>query len=249
MERYIGCDVHASSTTVSVRNASGKRLRRDVVETNGEALISYLQGLGGKQHLCLEESEWSQWLAEILWREVVELVVVQPERRRGSKSDAIDADDLSERVRTGDLGRVVFKDRGRYTDLRELVRAYDMITRDVVRTKNRLKGFYRSRGVRCPGGAVYRAESGAELARRLPRATQRAVSLLRGELEALEPLKGVAPPRDHTDPGNGTGSGPGPGGAAFTDRGDAAPIPDEAAVLVLLWPGDRDALLGGLGLI
>jgi transposase len=192
MERYIGCDVHASSTTVSVRNASGKRLRRDVVETNGEALISYLQGLGGKQHLCLEESEWSQWLAEILWREVVELVVVQPERRRGSKSDAIDADDLSERVRTGDLGRVVFKDRGRYTDLRELVRAYDMITRDVVRTKNRLKGFYRSRGVRCPGGAVYRAESGAELARRLPRATQRAVSLLRGELEALEPLKAEA---------------------------------------------------------
>ncbi len=64
MERYIGCDVHAASCTLSLRNAAGKRLRRDVVETNGEALISYLQGLTGNLHLCLEEGEWSQWLAE-----------------------------------------------------------------------------------------------------------------------------------------------------------------------------------------
>lgn len=189
MERYIGCDVHAASCTLSQRNGAGKRLRRDVVETNGEALISYLQGIAGNLHLCLEESEWSQWLAEILSPQVAELVVWQPEWKPGSKSDAIDADELSERIRTGDLGRVVFKDRGQFTALRELVRAYDMITRDVVRTKNRLKSFFRGRGVGCAGGAVYRPERRAELAGELPAATRRAVALLGRELEGLEALK------------------------------------------------------------
>ena len=40
MERYIGGDVHAASVTFSVRNASAKVIRRDVVETNGvEAML------------------------------------------------------------------------------------------------------------------------------------------------------------------------------------------------------------------
>jgi transposase len=190
MERYMGCDVHARSCTLSVRSATGKRLRREVVETSGEALVAYLQRITGNLHLCIEESEWSQWLAEILTPYVAELVVWQPEWKPGSKSDAIDADELSERIRTGDLGRVVFKDRrGQFTALRELVRAYAMITRDVVRTKNRLKSFYRGRGVRCGGEAVYHPEKRAELVAELPPATRRAVALLGRELEGLEGLK------------------------------------------------------------
>jgi hypothetical protein len=190
MERYIGCDVHAASCTLSLRNAAGKRLRRDVVETNGQALISYIQGLTGNLHLCLEESEWSQWLAEILSPHVTELVVWQPEWKPGSKSDAIDADELSKRIRTGELGRVVFKDRrGQFTALRELARAYDMLTRDVARTKNRLKSFYRGRGVKCAGEAVYHPGKRAELTSALPPATRRVVALLGRELEVLEALK------------------------------------------------------------
>ena len=39
MERFIGLDVHAASTTCAVIDARGKRVRVDVVETNGQALI------------------------------------------------------------------------------------------------------------------------------------------------------------------------------------------------------------------
>ncbi len=39
MERYIGADVHAASVSFCVLNASGKQVRRDVVETNGCALV------------------------------------------------------------------------------------------------------------------------------------------------------------------------------------------------------------------
>ncbi len=39
MERYIGLDVHAASTTFAVIGESGKRLGSHVVETNGQALV------------------------------------------------------------------------------------------------------------------------------------------------------------------------------------------------------------------
>ena len=75
MERYIGGD----GVTFSVRNEAGKVVRRDVVETNGRALIGYLSQQPGNVHLCIEEGEWSQWLHEILSPHVAELELNFPE--------------------------------------------------------------------------------------------------------------------------------------------------------------------------
>ncbi len=189
MERYLGADVHAASCTFAVVSASGKLVRRDVVETNGGALIGYLRQIPGNLHLCIEESEWSQWLAEILRAHVKELVVLQLEWRPGLKCDAIDARELAERLRTGRIKSPVFKDSGRFTALRELARTYGMVTRDVVRVKNRLKSFYRSRGVSCPGTAVYTPQGRAERVHELPGATSKAIDLLGRELDDLIALK------------------------------------------------------------
>ena len=68
-----------------------KRVRRDVVETNGQALVGYLKQLAGDLHLCIEEGEWSQWLVEILSPHLAEIVVFPGEWKPGSKNDAIDA--------------------------------------------------------------------------------------------------------------------------------------------------------------
>jgi hypothetical protein len=103
MERYLGADVHAASVTFSVLSESGKELRHDVVETNGQALVGYLKQIPGQPHLCIEEGEWSQWLTEILSPRVAEMVVVRGEWRPGSKSDRIDARGWAERLRTGQL--------------------------------------------------------------------------------------------------------------------------------------------------
>ena len=54
MERYLGMDVHAESCCFCVLEASGKELRRDVVETNGQALVQYLKQVSGGLHLCYE---------------------------------------------------------------------------------------------------------------------------------------------------------------------------------------------------
>lgn len=189
MERYIGGDVHAASVTFSVRSEAGKVLRRDVVETNGQALIAYLSQQPGDVHLCIEEGEWSQWLHEILSPHVAELVVYRAQWRPGSKSDRHDADDLSERIRTGKVGVPVYKDRKQFSALREASRRYAMLTRDQARVKSRIKSFYRSRGVPCSGEAVYKPGVREERIGALPASQQATVELLGRELDALVALQ------------------------------------------------------------
>jgi len=192
VERYLGADVHAASVTCCVLDASGKRVRSDVVETNGKALIGYLQQLAGNLHLCIEEGEWSQWLDEILSPHVAELVVYRGEWRPGQKSDAIDAHGLAEKLRMGKIDRPVFKDAKHFTALRDRARTYTMVTRDVARVKSRIKSFFRARGVPCAGVGVFKAETRAKLARALPPATREMVDLLGRELEQLEERKAEA---------------------------------------------------------
>lgn len=189
MERYIGGDVHARSCTFVVLSGSGKRIRRDVVETNGEALVSYLRGLAGHLHLCIEEGEWSQWLVEILSPHVAELVVYQAQWQPGSKSDAIDAYGLAEKVRTGLGAHEVYKHPKLFTALREYARIYTMMAGDVARTKNRLKSFLRGRGVACTGEKVYSPAGRARLATGVPAATREAVEALGRQLDHLLALK------------------------------------------------------------
>jgi transposase len=155
MERYLGLDVHRDSCTICVLSESGKLVLRQVVETNGQALVSFVRSVPGRLHVCLEEGEWSQWLYEVLSPHVAEIVVVWAERRSGAKSDSLDARELAERLRTRRLGRVVYKAPRRYRRLRELARVYGLVTRDLVRSKNRMKSLMRRRGVDCSGEGIY----------------------------------------------------------------------------------------------
>lgn len=189
MERYLGMDVHAESCSFCVLEASGKEVQRGVVETNGEALVSYVKQFPGRLHLCYEESEWAGWLWEVLSPHVAELVVIQGLRRKGSKSDALDARALAERVRTGQVGMPIFKAPRQFAQLRELAQLYGLLTRDVVRAKNRLKSRFRRRGVRCTGEAVYGVEGRKRLLEELPQALRPAVELLGVQLDCLEALK------------------------------------------------------------
>jgi transposase len=192
MDSYIGADVHRASVTLEVQNASGKRVRRDVVATNGHVLVQYLKQIPGKRYLVIEEGEWSQWLYEILSPHVTQMVVYRREWRPGSKNDAVDAHDLTEKLRKGDIKRAVYKDAKRFTELRAAARTYTMLTRDVARVKNRLKSFFRSRGIACAGETVYKPNGREELAKLLPVPLQDSVSLLGSELDHLMELKAKA---------------------------------------------------------
>jgi transposase len=192
MERYIGLDVHAASTTFAIIAADGRKLRSQVVETNGKALIDFLKTIPGKRHVCLEEGTQSAWLYEILSPHAEEVVVVGIADSRGQKDDERDAFGLANRLRIGAIERRVFKDAsGKLTLLRELSRAHSMVVRDVVRVQNRIRSLYRSRGISVTK-SVYSEKGREPLLARLPKATRQAAETLYAQYDALKPIRANA---------------------------------------------------------
>jgi len=189
MQRYIGLDVHAASTTFAVLGESGRRLGTHVVETHGQALVEQLKAIPGNKHVCLEEGTQSAWIYEILAPHAEEVIVAMVPESRGQKSDESDAFALAEKLRTGAIKKRVFKEVGQYQTLRELGRAHAMVVQDVVRVQNRIKSLYRSRGVAVAGKAVY-SETGRQPAlEKLPEATRGAAMTLYAQYDAVEEIR------------------------------------------------------------
>jgi transposase len=142
--------------------------------------------------ISLEEGTQSGWLHEVLAAHVDEIVVVQATQAPvGHKSDERDAFALAEALRIGKFDRRVFKAPSRFARLRALAHAYTTLDRDLVRTKNRLKAVFRSRGVHVSGQAVYGSNRDEWLGQ-LPSATRVAAELLYRELDCLTELKADA---------------------------------------------------------
>lgn len=194
MDRYIGLDVHAASTTVAIVGPTGKRLKEQVLETNGKALIEALKIVSGRRHVCLEEGAQAEWLHEILKPHVEEIVVAKVEGSRGPKSDRKDAFALAELLRTDSLKVRVFKDVGAFGALRDACRVHLMITGDVVRTKNRIKALFHSRGIPTDG-TVYSVGQRATWLAQLPTIKREPAEALYDELDKQEQLKSLCEKR------------------------------------------------------
>jgi transposase len=168
---------------------SGRKLRHDVVETSGAALVSYLRSIPGRKHLCLEEGTHSAWLYEILSPHVEEIVVAGISESRGQKSDVLDAFRRAEELRSGTIKTPVFKAPRRYSRLRELARVHSMLVRDVVRVQTRLKVMYRARGIATPGKSVYSPSGRDQWLKQLPVSSRWATEKLHEEYDHLLDLK------------------------------------------------------------
>lgn len=193
MRRYLGGDVHSTTCSFAQLSADGKRLRQDVIETNGKALVDYIRSVPGEVHLCIEEGELSQWLYELLSPEIAEMTVIRPGPKRGNKNDRLDALGLAVQSWKRELDRAVYKTaRSPFRALREYARVYGMVRQDLVRTKNRLKHFYRSRGLATLGEAVFDPKHRSRVLSRLPQWHRGALGPLYAELDHLEALRAEA---------------------------------------------------------
>lgn len=189
MEGYIGLDVHAQSCTLAVVSGTGRRLKQEVVETNGAALKQALRAIPSPKKICLEEGTQSAWLYELLRGEADDVVVTMPSKRPGPKDDARDALMLAESLRTNSGLRRVYKSVGPYSELRAAVRSYQLLRNDVMRVKNRLKALFRSRGLQPPRAAVYQERPEHDLwAEKLPKEHRHSAEVLLAELQAIERL-------------------------------------------------------------
>ena len=159
--KHVGLDVHQATTVTCVREDSGRVIHRGVVPTDAGALVEYFRGMRGAVHVALEEGTQAQWLHDLL-RPVVTSVTVcdrRGERRRGSKDDHGDADELADLLRVGRL-RPVYHGAANGVDrraLREYARTYVALVGDATRLMNRLKALYRARGIPTPGAGLYAA--------------------------------------------------------------------------------------------
>jgi hypothetical protein len=192
-KKYIGMDVHKESISIAVRNGAGKIVMECVIETKASMILQLIDGLRGDLHVTFEEGTWAAWLYDLLKPHVTELVVCDPRKnasmREGNQSDKIDARRLAELLRLNHLDPVYHGEHG-LRSLKELVRSYLTITKDLGRVMSRVKAIYRSWGIACTGKQVYASR---QLAERLAKITEpgvrrRAESYYQ-QLDALRALR------------------------------------------------------------
>ena len=151
--KHIGMDVHTATIGIVVLDATGKLIMESVIETKASTILQFIHGLRGNLYVTFEEGTWAAWLYDLLKPYVTNIVVCDPRRnallKEGSKSDRIDARKLAELLRP-----VYHGEKGLRT-LKELVRAYLTIGKDLTRVMNRVKAIYRSWGIPCAGQRVY----------------------------------------------------------------------------------------------
>src|SRR5579862_2681540 len=163
--KCIGMDVHKESISIAVMNDAGKFVMECVIETKASTILQFIQGLSGDLHVTFEEGTWAAWLYDLLKPHVTKLVVCDPRKnasmKQGNKSDKIDARRLAELLRLDHLNSVYHGEHG-LRSLKELVRSYLTITKDLGRVMSRVKAIYRSWAIPCPGKQVYAPRHRAE---------------------------------------------------------------------------------------
>jgi transposase len=163
--KYIGMDVHKESISIAVMNAAGKMVMECVIETKASMILQFIDGLRGDLHVTFEEGTSAAWLYDLLKPHVTKLVVCDPRKnksmREGNQNDKIDARRLAELLRIDHLTPVYHGEHGLRT-LKELVRSYLTVTKDLGRVMTRVKALYRSWAIPCTGKQVYAACHRAE---------------------------------------------------------------------------------------
>jgi len=136
-----------------------------VIETKANTILQFFDGLRGEVRVTFEEGTWAAWLYDLLKPHVTKLVVCDPRRNalllKGNQNDRVDARKLSDLLYMNKLNAVYHGDHGLRT-LKELVRSYLTITRDLGRVMTRVKAIYRSWAIPCSGKQVYGSRHRAE---------------------------------------------------------------------------------------
>ena len=191
--KYIGMDVHKEAISIAVLNSSGKLVMECVIETKASTILQFIQGLSGSLHVTFEEGTWATWLYDLLKPHVTKIVVCNPRRnallKEGSKSDRIDARKLADLLYLNKLKPVYHGEHGVRT-LKELVRSYLTVSKDLVRVMSRLKAIYRSWGIACTGKQVYAPQHRAEwLVKITEPGVRRRAEFYYQQLDALRALR------------------------------------------------------------
>lgn len=156
MTKYVGMDVHETSTTMITQDEDGRQDAQLVCRTRPKELIAAVNGYKERTEVVFEEAQWAAWLYEQLTPHV-ERVAVHAAEGQSNKTDRRDAEHLAKLLRLDELNEV-YHGSEVDTQLKLLVKAYDRAAGDVRDTKNRLKSLFIAQQIDCEGQAVYQPE-------------------------------------------------------------------------------------------
>lgn len=175
MTKYIGMDIHSSTSSFCVVNDAGEILDQREIVSNGRLLVDYVQSIEGHKKIALEECELSAWAYDLFTNRVDELIVCDPVKNgayKKAKTDKLDAKNLADLLRGGFL-KPVYHDGSKRQQFRALMSGYQDVVDTGVRMKNRYASLFRKAGLRQSGTTFYGDES---LFKDLPRPDQRFVA-------------------------------------------------------------------------
>ncbi len=163
--KHIGMDVHSTTTVATVLNDRGRKILRRQIPTREFDLIDLIQSIPGPKRVALEESQMADFVTRAIAPYVAEVIRCQPQHNRlisesEQKCDDKDSLSLAELLYMGKL-KPVHHPPWEYRQLREAVRAYWVSSRDLARTKSRVKACFLFNGIHCVGEKVYSKRSRA----------------------------------------------------------------------------------------
>jgi len=156
--KYVGMDVHRDCVSMMVLNEEGRQMSQCIVPTDGAVILEFIQGLRGSVQITFEETTQSAWLYDLLQPHVSKVVVCNPRKnallKAGNKNDKLDALKLADLLRSKMLSPV-YHGQNSTRRLKELGRAYTVLTEDTTRVMTRLKAVYRGQALSTQGKAIY----------------------------------------------------------------------------------------------
>ena len=188
--QYLALDVHKATIVASLRDGSGRVVMRAIVATEAKQIVGLVKSAGPRVHVVFEEGTQAQWLHDLLVDHAERVVVcnVRGDSETENKSDRIDADELSERLRVGRL-KSVYHGAPEVLTLKELVRSYSSLVSDTTRVMLRLKAIFRARAIATPGVSVYRASKRKEWLAKLEGGARVRATALLSQLDLLLELR------------------------------------------------------------
>ncbi|MBU4444910.1 IS110 family transposase [bacterium] len=158
--KYIGLDVHSDHINCAVIDEQGNLIYHDCFNTSLKNLINLSEKLKHPLSLVYEEGELADWLYQGLRSSFEEIVVADPIENRliyggDQKSDPIDPLKLATLLRGGFINPVHHTWDHHRSQFKQLVFAYHDMAKQVTRTKNKIKAYYRKQGIIIKTDSVY----------------------------------------------------------------------------------------------
>lgn len=158
--KYIGLDVHSTHINCAVIDEQGNLIHHDCFNTSLENLINLSESSKHPLSLVYEEGELADWLYQGLRSHFENITVADPIENRmiyggDQKSDPIDPLKLATLLRGGFIHPVHHTWDHHRSQFKQLVFAYHDMAKQVTRTKNKIKAYYRKQGIIIKTDSVY----------------------------------------------------------------------------------------------